>query len=155
MKIVVIYDSVYGNCERVAKALAKVLEEKGEVRLVKAVDAPTVFSGVSWLIAGTPTHGGGLTEGMRQFWQKVPADALKGIKVAAFDTRSNPAKQGWFLKLLAKVLGHAAPKLAKILQDKGGELNGGPAGFAVESKEGPLADGELDRAREWVRELVN
>jgi hypothetical protein len=37
---------------------------------------------------------------------------------------------------------------------KGGELVFPPEGFLVKKSEGPLKDGELERAAEWAKGLV-
>jgi hypothetical protein len=37
----------------------------------------------------------------------------------------------------------------------GGERAGPAAGFVVEDKEGPLREGETDRARAWARGLLS
>jgi hypothetical protein len=61
---------------------------------------------------------------------------------AAFDTEA----RGPF--------GKAAPTIARSLEAAGYRLIGKPTGFYVAGKYGPLRDGELDRARQWGRELV-
>ena len=62
--------------------------------------------------------------------------------VAAFDTEA----RGPF--------GKAAPTIARSLEASGYRLIGKPTGFYVSGKYGPLRDGELDRAREWGRDLA-
>ena len=70
----------------------------------------------------------------------------KGKSVAAFDTRFELESQGVGLRLLMSVIRYAAPRLAKALEKKGGKLVAEPEGFIVENKEGPLKEGELERA---------
>jgi flavodoxin I len=53
-----------------------------------------------------------------------------------------------------KVIGYAAPKIAKSLIAKGGRQVAPPEGFIVLDKEGPLRDGELERAAAWARDVV-
>jgi flavodoxin I len=43
--------------------------------------------------------------------------------------------------------------MAKALQKKGGDLASPPEGFWVIKQEGPLADGELERAAAWAKEI--
>jgi hypothetical protein len=66
--------------------------------------------------------------------------------VAAFDTRLT----WWWLRLF----GFAAPKIAMTLKKKGGTLIGTPEGFFVTGGEGPLQDGEVERAAAWAREIA-
>jgi hypothetical protein len=76
----------------------------------------------------------------------VPASGLQGVAVAAFDTRI-PAK--W-----VRIFGFAAPKIARRLEKLGGTLVGSAEGFFVGDTEGPLVEGELERAAGWARGLA-
>jgi hypothetical protein len=66
--------------------------------------------------------------------------------VATFDTR---IKSGW-----ARIFGFAAGRMAKDLEKKGATLVGSPEPFYVEGTEGPLKEGELERASSWAREIL-
>jgi flavodoxin I len=66
--------------------------------------------------------------------------------VAGFDTRMTSK--------LITLFGTAAPKIAKALEKKGGTLVGPAAGFYVTGGEGPLKDGEIERAAAWAKGLV-
>jgi hypothetical protein len=55
---------------------------------------------------------------------------------------------------LITLFGTAAPKIAKTLKEKGGTLVGQPQGFFVTGGEGPLRDGEVERAAAWAKGLV-
>ncbi|MDD3265367.1 MAG: hypothetical protein PHH02_05575, partial [Dehalococcoidales bacterium] len=73
--------------------------------------------------------------------------------VASFDTGMPKQGKGFFLKMVVKVLGYAAPRIAKTLSEKGGKLIAEPEGFLVDDKEGPLLEGEVARATEWAKAL--
>jgi hypothetical protein len=90
------------------------------------------------LIVGSPTHGGRPTEAVKTFLDAIPAGGLKGIKVAAFDTRMTPDGQPWWLQKIINFFGYAAPRIAKVLVSNGGTQVKEPEGFIVEGKEGPL-----------------
>jgi hypothetical protein len=55
------------------------------------------------------------------------------------------------LRFLVKVGGYAAPSIAKRLGLAGGRLVVPPEGFAVTGTEGPMKQGELERAAEWAK----
>jgi hypothetical protein len=75
--------------------------------------------------------------------------------VAAFDTRVEVAKvNSAFLTFMVKLFGYAAEPIARGLKKKGGLLVGTPAGFFVLGKEGPLEEGELERAASWAKQLL-
>jgi flavodoxin I len=75
------------------------------------------------------------------------------MRVAAFDTRFESEDQGIGLRLLMSVIRYAAQRVAKDLAKKGGSLVAEPEGFIVENKEGPLKQGELERASKWAQQL--
>jgi len=55
---------------------------------------------------------------------------------------------------MVRLFGYAAAPIAKRLKSKGGELVLAPEGFVVKDTEGPLKEGELDRAAAWARQLI-
>lgn len=85
--------------------------------------------------------------------QQLPAHSLEGKRVAAFDTRFEAEEQGVGLRILMSVIRYAAERIAKDLVKKGGRLVAEPEGFIVEQKEGPLKQGELERATTWARAM--
>jgi flavodoxin I len=54
------------------------------------------------------------------------------------------------LTVFVNLFGYAAQPIARGLQKKGGKLVGTPEGFFVKDKEGPLEEGELERAAGWA-----
>ena len=68
MKSMVLYDSVYGNTEKVARAIAAVLAQAGEVEVqpVSAVNAEQL-SGLDLLLVGSPTQAFGPIQGTKIF----------------------------------------------------------------------------------------
>ena len=146
----VVYDSVYGNTERIARAIGAALD--GEIRAVASVSAEDV-QGCSMLVVGSPTQGGRPTAPIADLLKRLPPDSIRGRGVAAFDTRMSAADSGFAMRLLLRVLDYAAPRIAKVLRAKGGNLLAEPEGFLVEGKEGPLKEGEEERAAAWARSL--
>ena len=52
------------------------------------------------------------------------------------------------------IFGYAAKPIADRLEKKGGQLAVPPEGFYVTDTEGPLVEGELERAAEWARKIA-
>jgi flavodoxin I len=145
MKTLVVYDSVYGNTEKIAKAIGEAIT--GEVTVLPVGEVNTSqLSTFDLLVVGSPTYGGRPTEAMRDFLDKVREPGLKGTNVAAFDTRLTAR---W-----VRIIGFAAGKIAGRLKKDGGTLVVSPEGFFVEGSEGPLKEGELERAAAWAKEIV-
>ena len=152
MKTYIIYDSMYGNTEKIAQAIGDGLT--GEVKVVRVGEAnPSELKMYDLLIVGSPVQGGRATHALDTFIKQLPANSLEGISVAAFDTRFESEDQGLGLRLLMNALRYAAERIAKVLVKKGGVLVAEPEGFIVENKEGPLKQGELERAGEWAKQL--
>jgi flavodoxin I len=152
VKALVVYDSVYGNTEKVAQAMAAALE--CEARRVTVV-TPEELAGLDALIVGSPTQAFQPLKPVKAFLKSIPAGKLNGIKVAAFDTRMDVKEVGnAVLTVFAKLFGYAAEPIGKQLVKKGGTQAIPPEGFIVKGKEGPLRDGELERAADWARRVL-
>lgn len=151
MKVAIVYDSQFGNTRALAEKMAKSFFTKDtvEIQHVKKINV-SQLKNLDLLIIGTPTHGGQATPEIMSFIKKLTP--LTAKKVACFDTRTAPETVGFGLKLLMKVIGFAAPKMAKVLRAKNAAVVG-VDGFWVEGSKGPLVDGEAKRALEWVKSL--
>jgi len=154
MNAMVIYDSVFGNTERIARAIGSALGEGTPVQNISAV-TPADLNGVQILFVGSPTRGFKPTPAITNFLAALPAGALAGVRAAAFDTRipldsiKNPV-----FRLIVKAGGYADRIIAKALAAKGATLAIPSAGFVVLESEGPLKEGELERAAEWARTIL-
>jgi flavodoxin len=166
MRALVVYESIYGNTRAVAEAVAEGLAPVGEVELRSVHEADD--AGFELVVAGGPTHMHGLSSsfsrraavkageedgadvepnaaderGLRQWLSKCSGG---GRLAAAFDTR---------LDRSPTLTGMAARGIARRLRAAGFEALADPESFFVEDSEGPLADGELERARAWGARLA-
>ena len=154
MKALVVYDSVFGNTEQVARAISDSLG--AESRAIRVADVRhEQLKGLDYLIMGSPTRAFRPTKPMSQFLDGIPRDALKGVRVAAFDTRLSTADvKSPVLNVMVNIFGYAAKPIADKLVRRGGELAAPPEGFIVEGSEGPLRSGELERAAAWAERII-
>lgn len=152
MKVLIVYDSFFGNTEKVAQAMGAAIG--AEVLRVSVVQ-PEKLTGLDALIVGSPTRAFRPSPAIQSLLKSIPAGSLKGAKVAAFDTRvSLDEIKSPILRALVNFLGYAAAPIAKQLTKKGGALALPPEGFAVLGTEGPLKEGELERAASWAKGIV-
>jgi flavodoxin len=156
MKALVIYDSVFGNTEQIAQAIAKALASQVDAEIWQAGKvAPEQLKGWDLLVVGSPTRGFRPTEAVTDLLKGVPARGLRGLRVAAFDTRFRADEiDSGALRFIVKTGGYAAKRIASQLEKAGGNLIAAPEGFYVGDTEGPLKAGELERAAEWATGLL-
>ena len=156
MKILIVYESFFGNTEQIAREIGAALSGgEDEVETVKVSEMTlSRLAEVNFLIAGSPTRAFRPTEGMAAFLKSIPPDGLRGIKAAAFDTglKLEDITSG-FLRFMARLFGYAAKPIGKALVSKGAVLVIEPQGFYVNGSEGPLKEGELARAAEWGNKI--
>jgi len=145
MKALVVYDSHFGNTGTIAQTIGDAIPGDVEVLYVKEAKA-SGLEAYDLLVVGAPTHGAKPSPDMQGFLDRIQSRALEGVKVAGFDTRMT--------NKLITIFGTAAPKITKALKEKGGTLVGEPIGLYVKGGEGPLKDGEIERAAAWAKGLV-
>lgn len=154
MRTLIVYYSKFGNTRRIAEAVADVMRQAGETRVV-SIDqlAASDFASVDFVIVGTPTHAFAVPQAVRSVLDAQPPGVLTGKSVAAFDTTVKP----WPLRLM-----RASPKLLRQLQKLGGHPIAEPRTFFVKtsSTKQPgevdlLQEGELERARQWAGEILD
>jgi len=156
MKALVVFESFFGNTEKIANAVAGGLAARGEVTMRKVADLrPEELKNFDLVVVGSPTRGFQPSDGTKALLKALPAGTLQGVKVAAFDTRMDVKEvNNAFLTFMEKIFGYAAEPIGRALVKAGGTLVGKPQGYFVHGSEGPLWDGELERAAAWGEQLV-
>jgi len=152
MKALVVFDSVFGNTAKIAQAIGDAITSQGDVRVVKISEVnPEQLEGLDYLFVGSPTRAFSPTPAIKSFLNGLGRQSLEGVKVAAFDTRADLSTvNSRILEIMVKFFGYAAEPIAKRMTRKGGEMVIAPEGFLVLGTEGPLGNGELERAALWA-----
>ena len=159
MRAVVVYESLWGNTEKVAKAVADELGRTMSVRVFDAESAPASVEGYDLVVVGGPTHGFSMSRpstresavtqngaarapvrGIREWLAQLPHVASP-VRAVAFDTRVDKPR----------LPGSAAKAARHELRSLGFDVAIKAKSFRVHGHEGPLVDGELGRAVEWAR----
>jgi len=148
MKSLVVYFSKFGNTQIVAEAIAGSMEPGGSVRMISS-DELTVndMKDVDLVVMGSPTHNMNLPKAVQPVLDNLPKRILPGTPVAAFDTSYKMSA------ILSRFT--AAKKLAKKLRKLGGVRIVAPETFYVMEREGPLYEGEIERAQAWATLIVD
>lgn len=145
MKSLVVFDSQYGNTEKVARQIEKTLGAFGETRAVRVSEVtPTILERIDLLVVGSPTQAWNSTSAMKDFFGHLNPPLTNHIFAAAFDTRFDKPRL---------ITGSAAYTMAKELKRRGATMLLKPESFLVTSAEGPLVEGELEHAARWARAL--
>jgi flavodoxin len=159
MKAIVVYESLWGNTEQVARSIAAGLTRHLEVTVLEVAAAPeTIPDDVILTVVGGPTHAfslsrpqtrheafeqgatqGGEAVGIREWIGRLHRTDHDG-PVATFDTRIDKVR---------RLPGSAAKRASKLARREGFAAAADPESFYVSDTEGPLLPGELDRARDW------
>ncbi|NKQ51807.1 flavodoxin family protein [Amycolatopsis sp. K13G38] len=162
MRALIVYESMFGNTEVIARAIADGLAAETEV--VNVDDAPDALAGFDLLVVGGPTHVHGMSrastrksaqdqasDGVRsrkgiRDWLDSLKPAPAGLAAATFDTRIG--KPRW-------LTGSAAVGAAKALKRRHIRVIAKPESFYVNTATPPeLGGDERARAQEWGRSIA-
>lgn len=177
MDVAVVYESLFGNTRDIAEAIAAGIRQANpaaRVTVLRVAEAgPGQVAEAGFLVVGGPTHimrmssertrqmglqgngksgkdqrrrtepePGAAGPGVREWLAALPM-ARPGAGAAAFDTR-----------LRYPLAGGAARPIARQLRRHGYRVTAKATGFLVDDAEGPLHEGERERARAWGATLA-
>jgi len=166
-RALVIYESMYGNTEQIARAIGEGLATRMPVEVVDVGVAPTKLAAdVRLVVVGGPTHAFGMSRpstresaaketesplvssgiGVREWLETLEPPAELPV-AAAYDTHVDHPK-------LLRHLGSAATAIAKRLEKLGIDVVAEPEHFWVTGSLGPLREGELERARDFGQSVA-
>ena len=156
MRVLIVVESLFGNTELIAQAVADQLRQDGaEVELVDAASARPHVDGVDLVLAGAPTHNLGLpTPTSRASAVDRGAPPVRsGLRewIATVEASSTPVVT-FATKVAGRFSGSASKAAAKLLRRRGLSAQQG-TDFVVAGTTGPLTQGETDRARKWATGL--
>jgi Flavodoxin len=165
MKALVVYESMYGNTRRIAQAITEGLRLTIDAQAMPVGDVRAIdIDNAHLVVVGAPTHAWGLS---RRHTREVAAsdmakhsdqrfspivvgtgvrEWMRGLNLqrtcrsAAFDTRLDRPRL---------FTGSAVRTIERGLVAAGFSVLGEPHSFRVGGSTGPLAFGEIERAREW------
>jgi flavodoxin len=149
MNSIVIYGSLTDNGQavQVAEAIADVLAQRGDVRLVAAEDAAAVeLHDDEFLVVGGSTEGHTMPPAVRDFFDLIALEGLWGGTAAVFDTRLGMPR--WWPGSAAAAITDRLIRLgAHVIEPEGRFIVAGSPPF--------LVSGELGRARAWAAALAD
>lgn len=147
-KVIITYESKYGNTRLVAEAIAEgvmtVSGVEADLGEIKEVDLDKLVD-YDAILVGSPNHMGRATRGIKNFIDKLGKLNLEGKLAAVFDTYMG----GDFEK--------AVKKMEKQLGEKVSGLKMPVPGLSVKvgGMKGPLVEGELPGCREFGAKIAS
>jgi hypothetical protein len=162
MKALVVYESMFGDNQQVARAIAAGLAEAGvAAEAVEVGAAPTrIGADVDLLVVGSPNHAWSMprTSTRRSAAEQADGPLVSqgigvrewlgsavlppGVRTAAYDTRGSRPKA-------VVAMDHASASIERHLTKLGGARLAPEEHFRVLDVKGPLEPGEEDRAYDW------
>ena len=146
-KVIVVYESKYGNTKRVAETILEGMKEvegiETVIRELKEVDLNRIPEYDAILI-GSPNHFGGPTRSVKKFIDQLGKLPLEDKMFAVFDT------------YLAKDFEKAVKKMEKRIKEKAPGLKQIAPGLSIEVQgtKGPISDGELPKCKEFGNKIA-
>ncbi|UCE45517.1 MAG: hypothetical protein JSU93_01080 [Methanobacteriota archaeon] len=142
----IVVESKFGNTAKVAEAIAKSLMDSGfgEVKVSRISEADAGSSAqADVILIGSPNHVGGPTRTVKKFMKAMSKSDLSGKSMAFFDT------------YIGKDIGKAVRKMESDMASRNSRVRIVSPGLSlrVKSMKGPLDEGEIDKADEFVRAL--
>lgn len=163
MRALMVYESMFGNTRTIAEAIAEGLTVDGvAVEVTEVGDAPPApDEEVGLVVVGGPTHAFGLSRrstrasaGEKTHGPTVSSDI--GIRDWLDDLphRSRAMAAAFDTHIDKRVPGSAARSAERLLRRHGFGIALPAESFFVSDLEGPLVDGEVERARRWGGQLA-
>lgn len=164
MHALVVFESSFGNTRTIAESIADGLRSAATATVVEARELDSAApNGIDLLVVGAPTHAWSLPRentrrgaaqqaqgdaatvgpGVREWLATLPS-VRSGARAVTFDTRF--AKSRW-------LTGSAARTASARLRRLGYQVVTTES-FFVTGTQGPLRDGEIERARTWGARLA-
>jgi hypothetical protein len=163
-RAVVVYESMFGNTQAVAAAIALGIDPGGSVPVIPVAFAtPDVVADADLLVVGGPTHAHGMS---RPSTRRAAGDmgGPSGRQLTLDAARQGPGAREWLASLApgdclaaafdtrvrapAALTGRASRRIAQQLRRRGHQLADAPKSFFV-TKDNTLLPGEEERARQW------
>jgi hypothetical protein len=160
MKVIVVYESHWGNTASVAKAIAEGFGPDAQV-LTTDEASPSTVADADLIIAGAPIMAFSLPS------DRMLTSMANDAKAPSPPDLSHASMRSWLDRLpvghgrsaefetgLRWSPGGATGAIGRKLEEAGFKRLGKSRRFVVKGSYGPLREGELERAQQWGTELA-
>ena len=148
-KVLVVFDTKFGNTEQVGREIAAGIEETGAAECkvigIKDIDAED-FSIYDGVLFGGPVHAFRATRGIKGAIKNAADKGLDGKLVSSFDTHQSPGHKGNAARQIEGEIVKKAP---------GAKIFSPGLSARVDGYEGPLNAAEPSRARDFGKRFAS
>lgn len=150
IKILVAYDSKYGNTklasEHILKGILKIGEIEPAIGYVKEINFDKIIE-FDVIVIGGPNHMGRPSRTLKKFINQLTKLDLKTKNVAIFGTYAGKMR----------IVDRAVKKLQKIVEKKLPDLNliSDTLSIRVNGMKGPIVEGELPKCMEFGKKIAS
>ncbi|MFX1300040.1 MAG: flavodoxin family protein [Promethearchaeota archaeon] len=158
VKVLIAYDTKYGNTQRVAELIADGLKAAGAEAVVENMKKVKVeeVAGFDAILMGSPNHMGRPTRTFKKFVGKLQKANMKDKTLAAFDTYVGQKDEqeiihpggGEFQKALRRMEEQLEAKFPNL------KLIAPGLSIAVGGMKGPILDADLPNCRAFGQKIV-
>ncbi len=152
MKVLIIYDSYYGNTLKVANNYHEQLKDYNPELVKVDVVTQSIIDAHEIIIIGSPTRAFNMTKKIKKILKKFD---YKDKKIFVFDTRANLelVDQKFLVKLMNR-FGYAAEKMEKLLLKKSANKLMDYKFYFVKDTEGPLVENYKKTIKKDIDSLI-
>ena len=149
MKVLIVFETKYGNTKKAAETIGEVIKDAGnEITVVKVDDVEMdTIKDYKAIVIGSPTYASNQARSIKKFISSLSVEA--DTKIVVFDTHTGDGKS------TGGVMRRAVKKMEKQIQ-KNPNLKKIVNGLqvAVKGIKGPIIEGELDKCKEFAKEIA-
>jgi len=151
MKTLIVYDSFFGNTEKVANKLYEILSKSQKVKLAHVREAQKLpLDSYDLIVVGSPTRYYNPTPAITAFVRELKT---LSVNVAFFDTRLD-AEGHWLMGPMEKIFKFASDTMEVLVRNTKAKQMISSLGVYVTGTEGPIARNAMKDVENWAKLLT-
>jgi len=151
MKTLIVYDSFFGNTEKVANKLYEILSKSQKAKLAHVSEAQNLpIEAYDLIVVGSPTRYYKPTGAIVSFVRELKTTP---VNVAFFDTRLD-AEGHWLMGPMERIFKFASDTMETLVRNTNAKQMISSLGVYVTGTEGPIARNAMKDVENWAKLLT-
>lgn len=152
MNTLIVYDSFFGNTEKVANKLYEILSKSQKTKLAHVSEAQNLnIEKYDLIVVGSPTRYYNPTPAITAFVRELKTVS---VNVAFFDTRLD-AEGHWLMGPMEKIFKFASDTMEILVRNTKAKQMISSLGVYVTGTEGPIARNAMKDVEKWAKLLTS